>query len=310
MEHQHGAHRHGPHPSNRLRMSSGCLGPPPSEDRGRREREGSTEPRSTPLIHWKARSLSHGKMDRVDKEIQRNGKDGRTSSKGPVRRTPSRTVQHRTKKPFFVRCASRIQAPGGSRTVARRVSEMADPATMTVHEALRALRLDPKDASDPEGCVDGTLLRSRFRKLALKHHPDKNGGSEQAAEAFRRVAAAYEFLRRDEEGRKKFDVEEFRSKCDVPLADELDEILARAMKGEDVEMLLRKKGVYRPPSNFGVFPFPKWEKQERCPISNERKAKQDEDEEYTAERVEEIITHAFASDESESEAEDDQDVEW
>lgn len=27
VEHQHGAHRHGSHPSNRLRMSSGCLGP-------------------------------------------------------------------------------------------------------------------------------------------------------------------------------------------------------------------------------------------------------------------------------------------
>lgn len=189
-------------------------------------------------------------------------------------------------------------------------STMADSATMTVEEALRALLLDPMDVLDGDGTVDGTLLRSQFRKLALKHHPDKNGGCEGAAEAFRRVAAAYEFLRRDEEGRRKFDVEEFQSTCEVPLARELDEILARAMKGEDVELLLRKKGVYRPPSNFGVYPYPRWKKQEGCPASRERKTQRDEGDEYTAERVEEIITKAFASDSSESEVEDNLYEEW
>ena len=54
-----------------------------------------------------------------------------------------------------------------------------------------------KEASEEE-------IRSAYRKLAKKHHPDLNPGNKQAEETFKSVSAAYELLS-DEEKRGKFD---------------------------------------------------------------------------------------------------------
>ncbi|MGE4482484.1 DnaJ C-terminal domain-containing protein [Acidocella sp.] len=47
-------------------------------------------------------------------------------------------------------------------------------------------------------------IRSAYRKLAKKHHPDLNPGNKQAEETFKAVSAAYELLN-DEEKRAKYD---------------------------------------------------------------------------------------------------------
>lgn len=49
-------------------------------------------------------------------------------------------------------------------------------------------------------------IRKAYRKLALKHHPDKNGGSAEAEEKFKEIAEAYAVLSNPEE-RKKYDAE-------------------------------------------------------------------------------------------------------
>jgi molecular chaperone DnaJ len=43
------------------------------------------------------------------------------------------------------------------------------------------------------GC-DGAALKSAFRKLAMEHHPDRNGGCEQAAGRFKEINEAYSVL--------------------------------------------------------------------------------------------------------------------
>jgi molecular chaperone DnaJ len=46
-------------------------------------------------------------------------------------------------------------------------------------------------------------IRSAYRKLAIRFHPDKNQDDPTAADAFRQIVAAYESIR-DEESRKKY----------------------------------------------------------------------------------------------------------
>ena len=47
-------------------------------------------------------------------------------------------------------------------------------------------------------------IKKAYRKLATKHHPDKNGGSTEAEEKFKKIAEAYETLRNDTK-RKDYD---------------------------------------------------------------------------------------------------------
>lgn len=43
------------------------------------------------------------------------------------------------------------------------------------------------------GC-DGAALKSAFRKLAMEHHPDRNGGCEESASRFKEINEAYSVL--------------------------------------------------------------------------------------------------------------------
>jgi DnaJ-class molecular chaperone len=47
-------------------------------------------------------------------------------------------------------------------------------------------------------------IRTSFRNLALKHHPDKNKNSEESKQKFMKIIEAYEVLS-DEQARKNYD---------------------------------------------------------------------------------------------------------
>src|ERR1700739_1621210 len=42
--------------------------------------------------------------------------------------------------------------------------------------------------------ADTAEIKSAFRKLAMEHHPDRNGGCEQAASRFKELNEAYSVL--------------------------------------------------------------------------------------------------------------------
>lgn len=47
-------------------------------------------------------------------------------------------------------------------------------------------------------------IRSAFRKMALKYHPDRNPGNKEAEKSFKQISAAYEILS-DEDKRRRYD---------------------------------------------------------------------------------------------------------
>ena len=52
--------------------------------------------------------------------------------------------------------------------------------------------------------ADANEIKSRYRKLAMQFHPDKNPGDNEAEEKFKEAAEAYEVLR-DVEKRRMYD---------------------------------------------------------------------------------------------------------
>ena len=47
-------------------------------------------------------------------------------------------------------------------------------------------------------------IKKKYRKLAMKYHPDKNPGDDEAVKKFRKITEAYEILG-DEKKRKEYD---------------------------------------------------------------------------------------------------------
>lgn len=57
------------------------------------------------------------------------------------------------------------------------------------------MRSDPYRVLGVRKDADAAAIRTAYRRLALLHHPDRNGGSKEAERRFREVAEAYEILR-------------------------------------------------------------------------------------------------------------------
>ncbi|RYG06826.1 MAG: hypothetical protein EON96_22570, partial [Caulobacteraceae bacterium] len=49
-----------------------------------------------------------------------------------------------------------------------------------------------------ERTIDAAGLKSSYRKLAMEHHPDRNGGSEDSMAKFKEISEAYTVLSDDQ----------------------------------------------------------------------------------------------------------------
>ena len=103
--------------------------------------------------------------------------------------------------------------------------------------------------TDNRGNLD--KVKMRFRKMSLKWHPDKNmRRQKEAADVFTAVHAAYHFLTTN-----NFDYKRWAENFNIPPMQSLEDVLVMALKGADpyqIEMLLKKRGDYRPHAEFGI----------------------------------------------------------
>jgi DnaJ-class molecular chaperone len=58
-------------------------------------------------------------------------------------------------------------------------------------------------------------IKKSFRHLAMKHHPDKNGNSEESRQKFMKIVEAYEILS-DDQARRTYDGTTFRTPRNAP----------------------------------------------------------------------------------------------
>jgi hypothetical protein len=115
---------------------------------------------------------------------------------------------------------------------------------METQEALNLLHID----CDLEE-LGKEQLRSHYRRLALRTHPDKNPGDAAAPERFKQLLAAYQTLI---QRITVVPATDQRGHLDGHDSSSLAEVLERALQGEDVEHHLRRLNVHRPPAGFGV----------------------------------------------------------
>ncbi len=79
-------------------------------------------------------------------------------------------------------------------------------------------------------------IRSAYRILALRHHPDRNGGSQESEETFREINGAYQVLS-DETKRRAYDMDRRRP---VPPAPGQHAAATQATS-QDVDAFIQKR---------------------------------------------------------------------
>ena len=86
--------------------------------------------------------------------------------------------------------------------------------------------------------ADQAQIKSAYKKLALKWHPDKNGGSEEATEMFKSISEAYSVLSNPER-RKRYDLfGEIGNEGDDDLFGNMDDFMFGA-EGEAFEEFIK-----------------------------------------------------------------------
>jgi len=103
----------------------------------------------------------------------------------------------------------------------------------------------------PAERADRDKVKSAFRRMCLRLHPDKNAAhAAKATEAFRAVTAALHTLTT-----ANFDYERWARNFTIPPMQSLEDVLLLALRGADpdeIEAMLRKRGDYRPHREFGI----------------------------------------------------------
>ncbi len=116
---------------------------------------------------------------------------------------------------------------------------------MNVVQACLVLGIEPPSVSVPP--ISPQQLRAAYKQAVLAHHPDKGGNEDM----FRNVQQAYKIL----SSTIKHQSGPIKTSTASPDHTDDDDLLWRAFAGQDIEQELVRRGTYRPPADFGCFPY-------------------------------------------------------
>lgn len=66
---------------------------------------------------------------------------------------------------------------------------------MDYYKALEILEIDISKMNITD--INMKKLKKKYHKLALQHHPDKNGNTTESNEKFKKIQEAYEYLKNE-----------------------------------------------------------------------------------------------------------------
>jgi curved DNA-binding protein CbpA len=81
-------------------------------------------------------------------------------------------------------------------------------------------------------------LKKKYRKLALKYHPDKNGNTEESTERFKKINAAYNYLKRELKNfRPETDEEDITDDTHAIYLNVLKNFIKTVMDGDYIDII-------------------------------------------------------------------------
>ena len=69
------------------------------------------------------------------------------------------------------------------------------PAPATARRSLKPLELKSLEALDLTAAAERHEIKSRFKELVKRHHPDANGGDKRSEDKLREIIQAYNYLK-------------------------------------------------------------------------------------------------------------------
>lgn len=113
---------------------------------------------------------------------------------------------------------------------------------MNYKEAFEILEIDYINTSHKDLSLD--FLKKKYRKLALKYHPDKNGNTNESTEKFKKINEAYNYLKKEltplnQSDFNEINEEEYQDDSSFVYLNVLKNFISSVMDGNYIEVIVK-----------------------------------------------------------------------
>jgi len=113
---------------------------------------------------------------------------------------------------------------------------------MNYKEAFEILEIDYINTSHKDLSLD--FFKKKYRKLALKYHPDKNGNTNESTEKFKKINEAYNYLKKEltplnQSDFNEINEEEYQDDSSFVYLNVLKNFISSVMDGNYIEVIVK-----------------------------------------------------------------------